>query len=327
VNYKVLHHSPPGELLEVIGTKGYYYRVLVPSGFRCYIHSKYLQVDENRMGIVIGDNVNLRSIPSMKGDFPIFKVNRGRQLPVWDREGEWFQISAPEEAYAYVLIEEVESVPDTPLFRKRIDEERQKARAAWEGRIAEIQAGRETARQEEILRTRLAGLEKDAPSKFKGRDLDEVKRAYQEIAAATTDDGTRVLALARTREVALLQSERKLQQEVLEREREAREAKKRLEEEKKKTRKAEEEARLPTGELPVEGMRISVLGRVDASGEEIILTGGLRPDQPQYTIACPDGRYVLADFHGKRVAIRGIVGKITRGKVPSVVVERLEISP
>lgn len=326
-NFKPLHISPPGELLEVIGTKGLYYRVRIPCGFFCYIHSEYVLVDENQMGTVTGNRVNLRSIPSKKSDWPIFKVDRGHRLPVWGRDGDWLKVSAPPEAYAYVLIDEVEVVADTAEVRNRIAAEKAAARAAWEDRVAGIHSRRADVEREEALRNRLAALEGSAVSGFAGCDLADVKRAYEEIAAATTKDEVRQLAQARSREIALLQSEKKLQQEVRDREERARQAEKRLAEEKKKAREAEKAALLPTGDLPTEGMRITVLGRVDSVGDETIIRGGLTPNKPLYRIACPDGRYVLADFRGKRIAVRGVVGQFSRDKLPLVKVERIEISP
>ena len=73
------------------------------------------------------------------------------------------------------------------------------------------------------------------------------------------------------------------------------------------------------------GKGLILLGRVDATGSQVVLRGGKYKDSPLYTISCPDRRYRLKDFHGKRIAVRGSIDKMITGELPSMTVERIEI--
>lgn len=321
-NFKVVRQAKAGLLLEVIAEKGDYYRVHVPDGFKCYIATDYLEVDDGGMGTVKGSNVNLRSIPRVEGDYPIFKVNGGDRLYVWDKIGDWYCISAPAEAYAYVLKTAVTPVTDdvsaemTALNAVGV-EHWQRHRGSYQ----EVVKAKEEADQ---VQAKFKFLENQAQRGFDSISLEAAQKGYDEVAAATQDDRLKELSHARSAELEAIiarrdaEDEMKLRQDNWRRERE--ELTQALD------RATPIKPRPATHKSPGQGRLVKVVGLVDARGSEITLKGGKTPVDILYRVESPDGRYILSDFHGKRLTIVGRIGILAQKEtVPLVVVERIEL--
>jgi hypothetical protein len=326
-NFKVLDRIEAGTLLEILVEKGDYLRVRVPGGFPCYISAEFIAYGQDMVGTVTGNRVNLRSIPSLEGDYPILKVDRGTTLDVWERKGSWVRVTAPPEAYAYVLKTAVTPVESTPEVLMQVDAQRLEGRRAWEDHIGGITRGRQVAKQETEIDARFKELEAIAASDYAGKDLAEVKIGYESIRDATSDEVMRKVIESRIREIDALIASKKLQDNLKElekrtrlREERMRQDMKRLEDERDGGGTGESGSRV----LP-KGKRLVVLGRVDAAGNEIMLRGGRVVDDPLYYISCPDKRYALEDFHGKRIAVRGSIEQMITGELPRIRVERIEI--
>jgi hypothetical protein len=74
------------------------------------------------------------------------------------------------------------------------------------------------------------------------------------------------------------------------------------------------------------GKVVKVIGLLDAGGSEVVLRGGKSLMDILWSIECSDGRYELADFHGRRIHVQGRMGDgLKREGPPLVVVERIEI--
>lgn len=327
-NYKKIKRAASGSLLEIIGEKGSYFRVRVPDGFSCFIHTNFIIFNEEMLGTVTGNRVNLRSTPSTKGDYPLFQVNSGYTLRVWERDGEWVRVEAPPEAYLYVLKTEVAPVTETAEILDELAQQRAQGRREWEDHFGAIREEKVAQDNDAQLRIRFRALEESADKKFEGKRLEDVKAEYQAIAEAVTDELVKTVSLSRIREIDTLLAQDKLKDDFEEREKRMR---LREEEWRRELRKMEEKGLSDSGSeksappLPVSGKGLVLLGRVDASGSRIVLRGGKFKDSPLYTISCPDRRYLLKDFHGKRIAVRGSVDKMVTGELPSMVVERIEI--
>jgi len=327
-NYKKIKEAAAGSLLEIIGEKGDYFRVRVPDGFPCFVHTDFIIFNEEMLGTVTGNRVNLRSIPSTKGDYPIFQVNSGTTLRVWERSGKWVKVEAPPEAYVYVLKSEVTPVPETAEILDEIARQRALGRRAWEEHFGGIREQKTIDENDAALRVRFSALEESAKSDYDGKRLEDVKAEYHAIAEAVSDELIKTVSLSRIREIDTLLAQNKLKDDFKEREKRMR---LREEEWRRELRKLEEKDGAAAGEkkaalpLPVAGKPLVLLGRVDASGSRIVLRGGKFKDSPLYTISCPDRRYRLKDFHGKRIAVRGEIDKMITGELPSMVVERIEI--
>ncbi len=327
-NYKKVKQAASGSLLEIIGEKSGYFRVRVPDGFYCYIHTDYIIFNEEMLGTVTGNKVNLRSIPSTKGDYPIFQVNSGETLRVWERSGEWIKVDAPPEAYLYVLKTEVTPVAETAEIQDELAQQRARGRRAWEDHFGAIRREKEIEDSDAQLRIRFRVLEESASKNYGGKRLEDVRAEYQAIAETVSDELVKTVSLSRIREIDTLLAQEKLKDDFKEREKRMR---LREEEWRRELRKMEENGIARSGEgktappLAVTGKGLILLGRVDASTSRILLRGGKHKDSPLYTISCPDRRYRLKDFHGKRIAVRGSVDKMVTGELPSMVVERIEI--
>lgn len=324
-NFKKVREVQEGQLLKIIGEKGEYYRVLVPDGFQCYIAADYVELDDNNVGTVIGSRVNLRSIPGVKGDYPIFQIDRGEKLYVWERVGEWYCITAPEEAYLYVHRDAVSMVEDSAEVQREYETLHNRRMALWESHLGLIHQKRVAEEQADENGKALMLLEKDASTGFKQTDLDQTYARYQELAMTTEDENVRQIAQARMAEIEALKARKNLENELALREAEWRKERAELIDSGRPFVKVTK----PTPEThksPGEGRQVTVIGTVDAQGSLITLRGGKTAVDTLYRVESPDGRYILGDFHHKRVSILGRIGDlVTRDQLPLVVVERLEI--
>jgi len=208
-NFKVVRVAEKGLLLEIIGEKAGHYRVCVPDGFQCYISTDYLSVDADSVGTVTGNRVRLRSIPGVKGDYPIYYVDREEKLLVWDQVGEWYYISAPDRAYLYVLKEAVEIVETNDALLKEVNVLRARGRNNWQTHRSVTKKRETEEKKASEVQTRLINLQKEVAGGFKGMKPEEVLEKYKEIAASEIDDTTRQLVMAFEREVEAVIARRK----------------------------------------------------------------------------------------------------------------------
>ncbi len=326
-NFRVLKKARAGSLLEILESKGDYFKVRVPDSFPCWVHSDFILYGEDMIGTITGSRVHLRSIPSTKGDYPILKVNRGEVLLVWEAADGWVRVTAPDEAYAYVLKSTVTPVQATAVVIEELALLREKAKKDWGDHVAALRNIDETKQAEDDLDARFNELEAAAAGQFAGIDLEEARRSYETIAGETGNDTTMKLAEARIREIDALLDKRAMEQALKEKDDVLQEREQALRREKQAAAaKRREDEKLKTARtVPEPGSRLTVLGRVDASGGTIILRGGRFKDAPLYYVSCPDRRYTLKDFHDKRIAIQGSVERIAPGELPRIRIARIEI--
>lgn len=323
-NFKVVREAEAGLLLIIIGEKAGHYRVQVPDGFQCYISADYLEVDADSMGTVTGSRVNLRSIPRIKGDYPIFQAMGGDKLYVWDRVGEWYCVSAPQAAYLYVPKDAVSTVIDSADVQAEIATLQQKGHENWESHIGVLQERLEKEASNQVIQKNLKSLEADADQKFKERDLKETLREYEKIASETEDDKTRSLAEVRADEVKALIAKEDAESELKKREEAWREEKEKLVAALDKTKPIRPQP--ATHRKAGVGRLVTVVGRVHAHGAEVTLKGGKSSLDTLWNVKSPDGRFILSDFHLRRVSIVGRIGNVTnKDESPLLVVERMEI--
>jgi uncharacterized protein YgiM (DUF1202 family) len=328
-NFRVLKKAQAGSLLEILESKGEYFKVRVPDSFPCWVHSDFILYGEDMIGTITGSRVHLRSIPSKKGDYPILKVDRGEILLVWEAVDGWVRVTAPEEAYAYVLRSAVTSVAATADVIEELALLRKKARKDWEDHVAALRSTDEAKQAEDHLAATFNKLEAAAVGQFAGVDLDETRRSYEAVVRETGDDVTKKLAEARIREIDALLDKREMEQALKEKDDILREREQaaRLDNQKAAVKRREDEMLKTARTVPEPGSRLTVLGRVDASGSTIVLRGGRFKDAALYYVSCPDRRYTLKDFHDKRIAIQGSVERIVPGELPRIRIARIEILP
>jgi uncharacterized protein YgiM (DUF1202 family) len=323
-NFKIVRKAEEGLLLEIIGEKNEYYRVRVPDGFRCYIYAKYLEVDPNSLGKVTGENVFLRSIPRVEGDYPIFQVDRGEKLMVWDRIGDWYEVTAPEAAYLYVQNDKVELVEETEEIQKELQALKANRFVQWTAHQKEIRRQLDLKIKIDESKSELTRLDEASAGGFAAMTIEEVHEGYKSLAENAPDEATRNLAKARAAEVEAIISRRQYEEELKAREAAWRKERTELQQALEDAKRVNPEP--ATHNAPGKGRAVVVIGMVDAGGPEKWLRGGKSLADVLYRIECPDGRYVLPDFHGKRIRINGRIADPPPMEEPNLlVIERIEI--
>lgn len=324
-NFKKVREAPEGHLLKVVGEKGDYYRVLVPDGFQCYISASYLEVDDRSVGTVSGNRVNLRSIPRVKGDYPIIQVNRGERLNVWEQVGDWYCVTAPEDAYLYVPKDRLTLLDSTEEVAREYADLTRQRESLWLNHRGLLQKQQVERRMVEEADRDFNELEAVAAEDFKGADLEETARRYQEILDNSTDENAKRLAEARLGEIEAMKSRKQTESELARREAEWRKERENL-------KNAAKEAAKPVKPMPAThrepgtGRLVTVIGTIDAHGSLITLRGGKTAIDTLYRVESPDGRYILGDFNTRRVSVLGRIGDlVSNDQPPLVVVERMEI--
>lgn len=100
--YRILATAEKGHRLLVQEERLDWYRVLRPDDLACWIHSDYVQIQENT-GTLTGDRVNVRIAPDMRFP-PVDQLDRDDTVRVLGKDptGVWIQIQAPEGVSCWV---------------------------------------------------------------------------------------------------------------------------------------------------------------------------------------------------------------------------------
>lgn len=345
-NYGVVRRADPGALLIAVSTRDDgYVNVIAPDGYLAYVHSDYVDVDEDGVGVVNSDRVNLRSQPSSRGDYPVAQMDRGTEVLVWQRVGDgdkWLQVTAPEGVPVWTTRSELgeEGALDAGL----VEEVRtlQRARTnAWEQRSAES-AERAAARRafEKVPEVLTAASTAIDAERKKGSDADfTAARGLIESALALESSQLTLPAELRAEAdrltgtieaVELVRDQEKQRLALLDR----------LAQEEKRL-SAAASAPLPpplpaVAQAPVPPpLQVGSRGRhtgflrlradstgVSSGNQTFALERGANVIA---WVGCSTGRYRLADFAGKQVVVHGTVSGSSAS--PFIEVDRLEIVP
>lgn len=330
--YREVRRLEPGTLLLAVADRPGYVGVLVPDGYTAYIHSRYVEVGAEDIGTVTSNRVNVRSIPSSTGDYPIGQVSTGRKLWVWGRAengSDWLRITAPGDLPVWVadgeidiagtLGEHPELVGEIALMRaerSRSFEERSPAA------IARAEARRRSADTPAMLEVAMRLLRDEELRGAEG-DFSQVKDLLSRIFADTLDPQVRRDAEELDRRIALVERNRAQEaarQEMLDELARQKEAL-RLE------RERLAQARVAKPPEPVQAQQ----GEIGSWSGFL----RLRPDDGQHPVAleqgtkvvawlsCDSGKIVLRDFAGLQIRADGRVASLDGA--PVVEVSRLEI--
>ncbi|MEQ8762421.1 MAG: SH3 domain-containing protein [Planctomycetota bacterium] len=147
-NYKATETLEAGRLLVVVQERAGWYEVEVPGGFECYVHSDYVELDDEGHGAVLGDNVNLRAIATSSNNYPITRVQRGDRLRVLEKEGDWLHVLSPASAKAWVLASKAEAVGTRGEMTAELEAARQERDRVW--REESVLAKQAAARREAV---------------------------------------------------------------------------------------------------------------------------------------------------------------------------------
>jgi len=325
IHFKKVRHVEPGLLLQIIGQKNAYFRVLVPDGYFCYINADYLNVDTENNGTVTGNGVALRSIPNKEGDYPLIRVNEGLKVLVWNRVGEWYRITAPEIAHVYVLMSEVTEIEVNPALMKEVEALRATRMANWNSHMGAIQIEFQENLKARAIQDRFNALESAAGTGYKGMNLEKTAADYEEISKTSPNEITRKIAEVRISEIKALITKNKALEQLNKREVTWRKERDKLEKDLKETDTSKKKAEASTHKKTGKGVKVTVKGTMATTGAGAVLKGGKNQDDILYRISCPDGRFILGDFLGKRILIQGRLDTNQVGDEPSlIIVERLE---
>ncbi len=331
-NYRVVREVPAGHLLVVVGEAPGHTRVLVPDGYVAYIHSRYLKVDDEGIGVVTSSRVNVRSLPSSQGDYPIGQVNAGVVVWVWGRKGEedgWCEVTAPADLPLWAAEGDLDIAGDPrsdAALLAQLEALRGERRKAWEDRAGEAAARAAARRQAEQALERVQearSLLDAARQQGAAADVEPVKALLASILESSTDPAVGLQVEALRRDIALIE-----QLQEAERARAALLAqlaaeRQRLEDERVAAAKAAKEE-LYGGKLPEVGQEGAWNGflreRADDREHPFALETGTRVAA---WLRCSSGRLRLADFAGLQVCVRGRVLSIAGA--PLIDVQRIEI--
>jgi hypothetical protein len=335
-NYRVVRRAEPGTLVLIVGYHpNHFCEILVPSGVRAYVHSRFMQVDDDGLGRCHEERVNVRSIPSSQGDYPIGQIGPGDVLLVWNKVGpdqDWYEVTPPGRLTVYVedtVLDLVGTLDDA------ISVEIADARSAlYERFTAASDASKERearAAAEAALRTEYDRLvEAIEAQRARGPDAeyDAIENDLTRL-GVETDDADLLRDIESKRElVATLMSSAERERELRARQAEEQAADER--------RAREEAARQPTQPVtrpsterptppPVasgtSGEWVGFLrSRAENGGLVISVEQGSRV---LVRIESASKRYRWQDFVGLQVRVRGRVTQA--GGVPTIEVTKLEI--
>lgn len=335
-NYRVVRRAEPGTLVLIVGYHpNHFCEILVPSGVRAYVHSRFMQVDDDGLGRCHEERVNVRSIPSSQGDYPIGQIGPGDVLLVWNTAGpdqDWFEVTPPGRLTVYVedtVLDLVGTLDDA------ISVEVADARSALYAKFAaaaDASKEREArAAAEAALRVEFDGLvERIETQRSRGpdADYDDIENELTRL-GVETDDADLLRDIESKRElVATLASS-------AERERRLRATQEREREESDR-RAREAAARGPVTPAVVTPTQPAQTQPASAgsSGEWVGFlrsrpeNGGLAYSIEQGSrvlvrIDVTSKRYRWTDFVGLQVRVRGRVSQ--SGAVPTIDVTKLEI--
>ncbi|MBK6940169.1 MAG: SH3 domain-containing protein [Planctomycetes bacterium] len=336
-NYRVVRRAEPGTLVLIVGYHpNHFCEILVPTGVRAYVHSRFMQVDDDGLGRCHEERVNVRSIPSSQGDYPIGQIGPGDVLLVWNKTGpdqDWYEVTPPGRLTVYVedtaldLVGTLDDATAVEIADARSALYARFAAAADESKERDARAAAEAALRVEYDRL-VAAIE---VQRARGPDAeyDAIENDLTRLGVETDDaDLLRDIEAKRELVATLTQSadrERKLrarqEQEREESERRARETATRAPAVSPVTTPTQPQPTTPPAAAGTSGEWVGFLRSRDENGGVAYSV-----EQGARVLVRIDGgskRYRWADFVGLQVRVRGRV--IQSGGVPTIDVTKLEI--
>lgn len=109
--------------ITLIGEKYSWYRVILPSHFKCFVASQYLKKTQGDKGIVTISSLNIRHTPSLEANI-IGRLPEGEEVSIEKIDNEWTQINCYPFAYGWVHKKFVECVPPGEIKETRLLEKK-----------------------------------------------------------------------------------------------------------------------------------------------------------------------------------------------------------
>ncbi len=104
VNFDRLTQLNKGDTVVVIGRNYSWYKIRLPQKAACYINKRYVEREENNLGVVTGGRVNLRARPSLTSTV-IGKLKKGTLIRILKEVGDWYRIEPMKGIYGWVKVD------------------------------------------------------------------------------------------------------------------------------------------------------------------------------------------------------------------------------
>ncbi|MBF0489775.1 MAG: SH3 domain-containing protein [Candidatus Omnitrophica bacterium] len=175
-NFEKLDKLNRGAELIVLGKSFDWYKVQLPITAKAYIRADYLKINQNLVGELIGDKVNVRAAPNSEST-SLGMIKKGTLLRLIAQINGWWQIEPPASAMGWVrqdFLSVKSSTVDSSIIRKslHLEETNNKSLATIEikGRLKQIVEPKADMRYELNVDGKIVYYVQSVPSldRFKG---------------------------------------------------------------------------------------------------------------------------------------------------------------
>lgn len=295
--------SFPGELAvgDVVWADGPvqndYQPVRLPGGAMGFVHSRFVEVDDDGRVRVEDGGIPLRHMPA-GGSVPIVMLTRGTELWIVGREGEWLEVREPARRI-FLPADALVAAPTDSTSKRAVDDAKSRAEART---AAYLEAQRVLHAQAEARKARVDQAEALRQRVLRESDKDTLEQNWGPISAdivswlsaADPNEANYAFVSGQLKDVKIFESlhnSAMAEQRLLEQ-------KEILVEENKPLIDAIEPERRPLSDYEQGWLRVErpVFGETTFWLE----SGG----QKKWRLQCSSGRYALEDFEGHHVAVK-----------------------
>ncbi len=101
-SFRIIRVIRKGTKVTVLREENGWLRIKCPEGTNAWVHNKYVKTGSKGSGIITGNRVNVRAVPSING-IVLTQLSKGTKVKVKGKKGEWIKIEAPPTASAWVF--------------------------------------------------------------------------------------------------------------------------------------------------------------------------------------------------------------------------------
>ncbi|MBL8901643.1 MAG: hypothetical protein JNM84_28705 [Planctomycetes bacterium] len=308
-----------GTIVRVRGSYNGWWRVSVPGGLSGWIATSFLKesdVPGERM--VDADRVNFRVRATTTDNAPLEpdRLERGERVLLLEQSGSWARVQAPPRLSAWVDSAQLERVNDSAQAEQEFGKQQEQFLAAIVGEMQKAERERTYVASEAYAEELLKPVDqlRDAElAKGTSGDFQAVRDAYNALATNGVEGKPKSpklkekvyerlkgfeLAVGEAEAVALSANSQAKLAEIERQKADALKAK----------LKEQERVHAPTPDKVLENWQH--FGWVVKQGEQTLSAGPVRyvierGERPSVNLMCESGRYDLADYVGREIAVKG----------------------
>lgn len=330
-NYREVKAVAAGTLLPVVGDRADFLEVLVPEGYRAFVHVRYVDLEGGGIGRVNASAVNVRAEPKTDSDYEIGQVDIGQELWVIGPAGEdenWLEIVAPAELPLWIHSDQVEVGGDLKddATRTALEAALARRRADWLEHSPDAKARHEADSRESELAAAVEAaltLADEQHARGAAADYTDAKTKLGEVIAATKDPALKAKAESSLKDVVLFEELRDKEKQRAALRDELDDVKRKSDAAAKQAQVDEQKKKFGT-DLPAVGGHGAVVGFMRLRSDDTVHPFALeRGTRVACWLKCSSGRYRLKDFAGLQVEASGRF--VEMGETPVIEVDRLVI--